>query len=42
MAAPSPQEQKLSALQKALGNVRQSQADAKANADKAKQQEVKK
>lgn len=36
MAAPSPQEQKVSALQKALGATRQSQADAKAAAQVVK------
>lgn len=36
MAAPSPQEQKLSALEKALRGQRQSQADAKAAGEKAK------
>lgn len=39
MAAPTPQEQKLSALQKALGAQQQSQADAKAAAEAAKQKE---
>lgn len=37
MAAPSPQEQKVSALQRALGNQARSQSDAKAAGDKVKQ-----
>ena len=36
MATPSPQAQKVSALQKALANQAQSQTDAKAAGDKAK------
>lgn len=37
MAAPTPQEQKLTALQKALAGQRQSQQDAKQAAQEASQ-----